>query len=224
MKADPHRADHLGVGGLGVAGEDENVRSGFEAAVVGGACGEPDGGTCDGRGRVGRVSGTGSGPVAAGGREPAGRLQIPGGVAGGRGPAGKAVQRREPVMNTRTPEGGCRPARGVQRSRASRIPARCRGRGHAPGPDQQPAVRPAACSAAWSASMPRRKKSYQPACRHTTGGIRPTLARWSVPASTGRPGRDGSTPGTTAPAARSARCRRRRQAVSPPRDASPGGR
>ena len=55
VQADPHRADHLQIGGLGIAGEGENVRSGFEAAVVGGAGSQTDGGTCDGRGRVRRV-------------------------------------------------------------------------------------------------------------------------------------------------------------------------
>ena len=37
IQTDPHRADDLDIGGLGVAREDENVWSGFEAAVVGGA-------------------------------------------------------------------------------------------------------------------------------------------------------------------------------------------
>jgi hypothetical protein len=36
IHADPHRTDHLKIGGLGVAGEGKNIRSGFEAAVVDG--------------------------------------------------------------------------------------------------------------------------------------------------------------------------------------------
>ena len=38
VKADPHRTDHLQLGRLGIAGEGEDVWSGFEAAVVVGTC------------------------------------------------------------------------------------------------------------------------------------------------------------------------------------------
>ena len=40
VQLDPHRADHLQIGGFGIAGEGKNIRSGFEAAVVGGASGQ----------------------------------------------------------------------------------------------------------------------------------------------------------------------------------------
>jgi hypothetical protein len=90
IQADPHRTDHLQLGGLGVAGEGKNVRSGLKAAIVGGAGSQTDGGACDGRGRVRRVIAK---PARRAGRgwldaEPAGRMQIPGGVTGRRGPAG----------------------------------------------------------------------------------------------------------------------------------------
>ena len=51
VQADPYRADYLEIGGLGIAGEGENIRSGFEAAVVGGGGGQADpASTFDGRG------------------------------------------------------------------------------------------------------------------------------------------------------------------------------
>jgi hypothetical protein len=36
IEEDPHRADHLKIGVLGIAGKGKNIRSGFEAAVVDG--------------------------------------------------------------------------------------------------------------------------------------------------------------------------------------------
>jgi hypothetical protein len=41
LKADPDRPDHLKNAGLGVAGEGKNIRSGFQAAVVGGPADKP---------------------------------------------------------------------------------------------------------------------------------------------------------------------------------------
>jgi hypothetical protein len=92
MQADPHRADHLKIGGLRVACERKNIRSGFEAAVVGRAGRQADGGTCDGRGRVRRVVAKPArrpGVGWAGGAEPASRMQIPGDVTGRRRLAGQ---------------------------------------------------------------------------------------------------------------------------------------
>ena len=91
VQPDPHRADHLQIGGLGVTGEGKNVCSGFEAAVVGAAGGPSDGGTCDGGSRVCRViakpaRGAGEGGAVG---EPADRMQIPGIVAGRWWPAGQ---------------------------------------------------------------------------------------------------------------------------------------
>ena len=50
MQADPHGADHLQIDGLGVTGEGKNIRSGFEATVVGGTSGQSHDGAGDGRG------------------------------------------------------------------------------------------------------------------------------------------------------------------------------
>jgi hypothetical protein len=55
VQPDPHRADHLQIGGLGIAREGENIRSGFEATVIDRTGSQTDGGACDGRGRVRRV-------------------------------------------------------------------------------------------------------------------------------------------------------------------------
>jgi hypothetical protein len=41
VKADPHRADHLEIDGLRVAGEGKNIRSGFEAALSAGPADKP---------------------------------------------------------------------------------------------------------------------------------------------------------------------------------------
>jgi hypothetical protein len=85
VEPDPRRSDHLQIGGLGVTSEGKNVRSGFEAAVVGGTGGQADGRACDGRGRVGRVVAKPARRAGGGwmGVEPTGRMQIPGGVACG---------------------------------------------------------------------------------------------------------------------------------------------
>jgi hypothetical protein len=91
VQADPRRADHLQISGLGIARERENVRSSLEATVVGGAGSQTDGRTRDGRGRIRRIiakpaRGAGGGWVSA---KPAGWLEIPCASTGGRWPAGQ---------------------------------------------------------------------------------------------------------------------------------------
>jgi hypothetical protein len=40
-RPDPHRADHLKIGGLGVTGEGKYIRSGFQATLSAGPAGNP---------------------------------------------------------------------------------------------------------------------------------------------------------------------------------------
>lgn len=130
--------------------------------------------------------------------------------AGG-GQPGRLVQRREPVTNTRAPEGGVSSA---STASSEHHPSRrgCRDRAHAPKAQSATGQcdRPSATRRSRPTSRGGRSRTSRPAGRPPAASGR----RWrddQWPANTGRPGRSRSTPETIAPAARSARCRRLRR-------------
>jgi hypothetical protein len=119
--------------------------------------------------------------------------------AGG-GEPGTSVQRREPVTNTRTPEGGVPSPSTVSSARQKHHASRrgCRDRAHAPKARSATGQcdRPSAAQRSRPTSRGGRSRTSRPAGTPPAASER----RWRDghwPANTDRPGRDGSTPETT---------------------------
>jgi hypothetical protein len=141
LKADPDRPDHLKNAGLGVAGEGKNIRSGFQAAVVGGPADKPTavpamGGVGSGR-QVGvlhpaaprrghrRAGGTRAGPACR--RVPRAGLHASGGAYNRVPPAVTAFVHRRQIEQV-----GCLTAAAETRRFWADLPVGEAGAGHRP--------------------------------------------------------------------------------------------